>query len=173
MSWSTSFGLSPTPFFLHKLHITQVVAFSTSTVYHARLFLSIAQNHIPIIFRLSLNGWICHNLLSQSLYSPFDFVTHLLGWNLDLRSEKHKETENCLNPKLLMENRRLPPSWVKEVQFRETRPGGQALLLATLSALQEQPWAPALLSSLLWFFTFLWVAQGPTQVFHDCKLCWL
>lgn len=52
--------------------------------------------------------WICHNLFSQSLCSQFcHFLTHLLGWNLDLRSEKHKETENCLNPKLLKENRRL------------------------------------------------------------------
>lgn len=112
--------------------------------------------------------WICHNLFSQSLCSQFcHFLTHLLGWNLDLRSEKHKETESCLNPKLLKENRRLIIVTKMKVQF-----GARSLEPSPCSL---WPWhygrdnkGPSFtLPSAL--FTLPLGSWGPRQGYCDCR----
>ena len=110
--------------------------------------------------------WICHNLFSQSLCSQFcHFLTHLLGWNLDLRSEKHKETENCLNPKLLKENRRLIVVTKVKVQL-----GARSLEPSPCSLWPEHYGS----NKGTWFtfpsalFTLPLGSWGPRQVYCDC-----
>lgn len=111
--------------------------------------------------------WICHNLFSQSLCSQFcHFLTHLLGWNLDLRSEKHKETENCLNPKLLKENRRLIVVTKMKVQF-----GARSLEPSPCSLWPEHYGS----NKGTWFtlplalFTLPLGSWGPRQAYCDCR----
>lgn len=112
--------------------------------------------------------WICHNLFSQSLCSQFcHFLTHLLGWNLDLRSEKHKETESCLNPKLLKENRRLIIVTKMKVQFgaRSLEPSPCSLWPWHYGRDNKGP-SFTLPSALLTLPLGSW---GPRQGYCDCR----
>lgn len=148
------------------LHILQAVVFLTPSVYHKHPSLSFYRTASPLHKAskvLALSKFVWPTPCSQSYY----FLTHLLEWNLDLRSEKHKETENCLNPKPLKESRRLLSYWVKG---SAAWGGGlqASLCSATVSSLQWQRRAPGSPSHLPWSSSLPWAAWelcGPQLAF--------